>query len=76
MVKKSTVVQATRRRPTPALDKYLTVGEAADMLGWSARHLRNEINAGRVPAYRLGPRSTRIKLSDLEAVLKPVVDGQ
>lgn len=46
------------------------------MLGWSARHLRTEINAGRVPAYRLGPRSTRIKLSDLEAVLKPVVDGQ
>lgn len=74
MPKKNAVV--VRRSVRPPLERYLSVGEAAEMLGVSPRHLREQINTGRVPAYRLGPRSTRIKLSDIEAILEPVVSDQ
>lgn len=61
-----------RRRPRPTVDSYLTIAEAADMLGVTARYLRDQIHAGRLPGYRLGPRSTRVKLADIEAMLEPV----
>ncbi|WP_425003862.1 helix-turn-helix domain-containing protein [Mycolicibacterium sp. S3B2] len=61
-----------RRRSRPKLDTYLTIGEAADMLGVTQRYFREQVNTGRVPAYRIGPRTTRVKLSDVEAMLEPV----
>lgn len=33
---------------------YLTSAEAANMLGFSADHIRNLINKGKIPAEKLG----------------------
>lgn len=54
--------------PARAADNpYLTLPEAAEYVGQSVKTLRRRIAAGALPAYRLGPRSIRIRLADLEA---------
>lgn len=74
MTQKHPVIEQTkRRRPPPKMVTYLTVVEAAGMLGVTPRYIREQIRAGRVPAYRLGPRQTRLKLAEVEAMLEPVV---
>jgi excisionase family DNA binding protein len=47
--------------------QYLSLPEAAEYLGQSVKTLRRRIAAGTLPAYRFGPRSIRVRLSDLEA---------
>lgn len=65
----STTANHKRRPPAPT---YVSVNEAAEYLGSTPRYIRAQIKAGRIPAYRLSPRSTRVKMSDLEAALEPV----
>lgn len=61
-----------RRRAKPDLDPYLTPREVADHFGIAPRTVYEEIKAGRLPAYKLGPRTTRLRLSEVEAALEPV----
>lgn len=51
---------------------YLNMRGAAEYLGLDQRTLRNYIAAGRLNAYRLGPRHVRIKIADLDALLQPI----
>lgn len=46
---------------------YLTLPEAAEVVGQSVKTLRRRIAAGSLVAYRFGPRSIRVKRADLEA---------
>lgn len=45
---------------------YLSLADAADVIGQSVKTLRRRIAAGSLPAYRFGPRSIRVRLDELE----------
>lgn len=51
---------------------YLTLKEAAAYAGVSEITLRRWISAGKVPAYRQGPRLIKIKRGDLERLIRPI----
>lgn len=54
--------------------EYLTPEEAAAALGIHVQTMRAYIRSGRVPAYRVaGERAIRIRRTDLEKVLEPLV---
>lgn len=53
---------------------YLTPEEAAEALGIHVQTMRGYVRSGRVPAYRVaGERAIRIRRTDLEKVLEPLV---
>lgn len=47
-----------------------SITQAARYAGVSERHLRNLVSAGKVPVYRLGPRTIRIDLDELDALAR------
>lgn len=51
---------------------YLSLEEAAEYLCVSEKTLRRRIADGTVPAYRLGHRVIRIKITDLDQLLRPI----
>jgi excisionase family DNA binding protein len=57
---------------TTSRSGYLSLGSAADYVGFSERTLRRYIAEGLVPAYRIGPRQLRLKRCDLDALMRPV----
>ena len=50
----------------------LTIETAADMLAVHPRTIRRYIAAGDLPAYRIGPRQIRVRMSDVDALLTPI----
>ncbi|SFB98975.1 DNA binding domain-containing protein, excisionase family [Nocardioides terrae] len=50
-----------------ATNPYLSLTDAAEIVGQSVKTLRRRISAGTLPAYRFGPRSIRVRFNDLEA---------
>jgi excisionase family DNA binding protein len=58
----------TSPRPIESLESlkrpYVTVPELASYWGVSSKHLYKQINAGTLPAIRLGPRLVRIRTSE------------
>lgn len=50
---------------------YLTVAQAAEQLGVHPSTIRRWIDAGILPAYRLGPKRIAVKQSELERVVVP-----
>lgn len=55
--------------PTP---KLITIREAADFYGCSERSVRRYIAAGKLAAFRVGPRNIRVRSDDVEALLHAV----
>jgi excisionase family DNA binding protein len=51
---------------------YLSLKEAADMFGVSERTIRRRIAEGKLPAYRVGPRSIRVTAESAAALAKPI----
>lgn len=51
---------------------FISLSTAADMLGISVHTLRRRIAAGELPAFRTGRRMIRIRVSDLERMLRRV----
>lgn len=51
---------------------FISLSAAADMLGISVHTLRRRIAAGELPAFRTGKRIIRIRVSDLEKLLRRV----
>jgi excisionase family DNA binding protein len=59
---------------SPAVREYLTPEEAAEALGIHVQTLRAYVRSGKLPALRVaGERSLRIRRTDLEKVLEPLV---
>lgn len=56
---------------TPAR-QWMTPQQAADHLGITDRTLRRYIARGQLPAYRMGNRVIRVRLGDVEALLRPI----
>ena len=50
----------------------LTIEGAADMLAVHPRTIRRYISSGDLPAYRIGSRLTRVRASDVDALLVPI----
>lgn len=50
----------------------LTIESAADMLAVHPRTIRRYIAAGDLPAYRVGARQIRVRLSDVDGLLVPI----
>jgi excisionase family DNA binding protein len=69
--------RATRRKdnqkkpPAPLPDRLITVQATAIYLGVDTRTVRNMLLDGRLKAYTLGPRTLRIRLSDIDSTLQP-----
>ena len=55
---------------------FISLTKAADILGISVATLRRRIAAGELPAFRSGRRIIRIRVSDLEAILRRVPTAQ
>ncbi len=51
---------------------FISLSTAADMLGISVHTLRRRIAAGELPAFRTGKRIIRVRVSDLERLLKRI----
>ncbi len=59
-------------KPQPDLPVLLTRSQVSLYLNTSRDVVDNLIVTGRLPAFRFGPRSTRIYKSDVDALLVPV----
>ena len=57
---------------TNALGAFISLRKAADTLGVSVRTLRRRVASGELPAYRSGRRIIRVRVHDLETVLRRV----
>ena len=55
--------------------RYYTVREAAGALRMSASTVWRWIAAGRLPAYRFGPKMVRISARDLEQMIRPAKEA-
>ena len=51
---------------------FISLSAAADILGISVHTLRRRIAAGELPAFRTGRRIIRVRVSDLEDLLKRI----
>ena len=57
---------------TKELPVYLSLEEAAQIMSLSTRTIRRRISDGTIPAYQCGRRPIRIRLDELEAVLRRI----
>lgn len=51
---------------------FISLSAAADMLGISVHTLRRRIAAGELPAFRSGRRIIRVRVRDLETLMRRV----
>lgn len=62
--------------PPAANTQWESIKSASERTGFSAWTLRQEINTGRLPAYRLSTKPgsrIRLKVADVDALLHPVL---
>lgn len=52
--------------------RYSTVAEAAEYLGSSTKFVRTLIARGELTGYRIGSRSIRVDLRELDAAMTPI----
>ena len=55
----------------PSAKRLISLTQAADNLGVDPRTIRRYVAAGRLPAYRVGPRLIKIDPADLAALVRP-----
>jgi excisionase family DNA binding protein len=58
------------------MDGLLTISETCQRLGWSRTWVYRLIRSGRLPSVLLGPRSRRVRESDLAAFIASLSDQQ
>lgn len=51
--------------------RLISLTQAAETLGVDPRTIRRYIAAGRLPAYRIGPRLIKIDAADLAKLVRP-----
>ena len=57
-------------------DQLLTIDQTADYLSCSKQTVRRYIAAGELPAYRVGARAVRLRLADIDAMLRRIPVGE
>lgn len=61
--------------PDPHLaadERYVSRNYASAYLDCSTSYIDNLIKSGALPTYKIGPRTVRVRLLDLQALVKPV----
>jgi excisionase family DNA binding protein len=66
----------SERSPAPGTDAVYTVGQAATFFDVSPATVWRWIDAGKLPAYRVGARKIRIRAQDLQEVVRPAREGR
>jgi excisionase family DNA binding protein len=64
-------------KPTPR--EYLSIKHAAERHDCSIYTIREKVDSGELPAYRLSDKpgsSIRVKVSDLDAMMTPVIPAE
>ena len=56
------------------MDKYLKANEAAEKLGVSVRSFYDLVKAGKIPRYRITPRTVRYAESDLNQYIRQTAE--
>ena len=56
----------------PTSRRLVSLSKAAAYLDTSPRSVRRAIAEGRLAGYRFGPRTLRVDLNEIEAVLRPI----
>lgn len=57
---------------TAVAQRYCTVAEAAEYIGSSTKFVRALIARGDLTGYRIGSRSIRVDLREVDALLVPI----
>lgn len=57
---------------TQSESDYIDVNEAGALLGCSHWTIRRRIADGALPGFRIGPRTLRVRRSDVLALLQPI----
>jgi excisionase family DNA binding protein len=60
----------------PITPKYMSQQAAATYTGLSVFTIRDLVNTGKLPAFRLSDKpgsAIRVKISDVDALMKPVI---
>lgn len=52
--------------------RFETLASAAQRTGFSVKTIRRRISDGRLPAYRSGPRSLRVKPEDVDRLFERI----
>lgn len=55
--------------------EFLTLAQAAEIVGTSERTVRRLIDSGSLPAFRVGVRAVRVRADDVRAQAKPIPAG-
>jgi excisionase family DNA binding protein len=69
-VTRSSWLDRSRAAPDGGAPQFLTVSQAAELMGVSVSHARREIALGKLAVHRLGTRTLRISRRDLSAYLE------
>lgn len=54
------------------MQEFVSIDDAAFLLGVSSRTVRNWIHSGELRAYLVGPRLIRIDYEDIRLLVKPI----
>ena len=63
-----------QRLGTPA-SEWVSLQQAAQLVGVSVDTLRRRIRSGELPAYRFGERLIKIRVEDLDNLVRPIPLG-
>ena len=55
---------------------FISIPKASKELQVSERHLRKLLRLGRIPAYKLSPRTTRVDLDELREHMRLLADNE
>jgi excisionase family DNA binding protein len=58
-------------KKTTTNDRFIGIAETATYLGVSQRSVRNMLYDRRLKGYKLGDRTVRLRLSEIDAALTP-----
>ena len=58
--------------PFPDTRRLVSLHKAGELLGVNERTIRRYIAAGRITAYRLGPKLVRVNRDEVENQLRPI----
>lgn len=58
--------------PQAVAQRYSTVAEAAEYIGSSTKFIRSLTARGDLTGYRIGSRSIRVDLRELDAAMRPI----
>ena len=56
----------------PAGRRRASIGQAAEYAGVNPRTIRRYIAAGRITAYRVGPKLLKVDLEEIDRITRPI----